>query len=87
MSPNDILVDVRRQPFEPFRMVMLDGTAYDIRHPDQCMVLATAVIVGVSTDPNPLLHFDRYVKLDCRHVTRIEPLGSQAHPGANGPPS
>ena len=86
MSANDILTDVRKQPFEPFRMVMLDGTSYDIYHPDQCMVLVTAVIVGVQK-PSDTQGFERHVKLDCWHVGRIEPLPLAAAPGANGQPA
>jgi hypothetical protein len=46
MAPNQILAEVRRSPFEPFRMVLGNGAVYDIRHPDQCMVMPKAVVVG-----------------------------------------
>jgi hypothetical protein len=46
MSPAQILAEVRRTPFEPFRMVLGNGAVYNIRHPDQCMVLPKSVVVG-----------------------------------------
>ena len=46
MAPNQILAEVRRSPFEPFRMVLGNGAVYDIRHPDQCMVLPKTLVVG-----------------------------------------
>ena len=38
MAPQAILEEVRRSPFEPFKLVLADGARYDIQHPDQCMV-------------------------------------------------
>lgn len=81
MSPGEILVDVRKQPFEPFRMIVTDGTTYEIHHPDQCMVLTTAVIVGMGTDPDSFT--ERTTKIDCRHIVRTAPLPIQRLP-ANG---
>lgn len=46
MAPDQILAAVRRTPFEPFRMVLANGTTHDIEHPDQCMVMPKSVVVG-----------------------------------------
>jgi hypothetical protein len=46
MAPDQILAEVRRTPFEPFRMVLATGAFYDIQHPDQCMVMPKQVVVG-----------------------------------------
>lgn len=48
MAPNEIVAEIRKIPFEPFKLYVVDGPSYDIVHPDQCMVLLTAVIVGVN---------------------------------------
>ncbi len=84
MSPNEILVDLRRQPFEQFRLVMTDGATYEVRHPDQCLVLATAVIVGLESRPEQGW-FERYEKLDCRHISRITYFPPPATAPSNGP--
>lgn len=83
MTPGEILVDLRRQPFEPFRLVMSDGATYEVRHPDQCLVLSTAVIVGLTSQPEQQW-FDRYEKLDCRHISRITYYPPKAKPEVNG---
>jgi hypothetical protein len=84
MLPSDIVQHVRRRPFQPFRMFVSDGTIYDIRHPEMCMVGMGSVIVGVSADPNAVL-FERTVWIDCHHVVRIEQITPTA-PTGNGPP-
>jgi hypothetical protein len=83
MSPNDVLADLRRQPFEPFQLIMTDGASFEIQHPDQCLVLTTALIVGLKTQPGQETS-DRYVKIDCRHVSRIHYLPPATAPGKNG---
>ena len=81
MSPNEILTDLRKQPFEPFRLYVTDGTTHDIRHPDQCFVLSTAVIVGLPSAPDS--PFERSVKIDCRHIVKME-LIRPLTAGSNG---
>lgn len=34
MAPENLRDLLRKQPFEPFRLVMTDGVGLDIRHPD-----------------------------------------------------
>lgn len=89
MSPADILRLTRKQPFEPFRLVVTDGTTYDIRHPEFCMVLQTSLIVGIpgAAESGPA---ENIVWLDPRHVLKIIPLpqtvtGSNGTPTGNGP--
>jgi hypothetical protein len=73
MSPNGILEDLRRQPFEPLRFYLSDGTVYDIRHPEQCMVGMVDVIIGLAADPNAMI-YERLIRVDRRHTVRIEPI-------------
>jgi hypothetical protein len=73
MSPNGILGDLRRQPFEPLRFYLLDGTVYDIRHPEQCMVGMVDVIIGLAADPNAMI-YRRLIRVDRRHIVRIDPI-------------
>ena len=47
MSPQDIEEAVRRRPFAPFRITLTEGSTYDVRHPELCMVGRRAVVVGV----------------------------------------
>lgn len=73
MSPNDLLEDLQKRPFEPLRLYIMDGTIYDIRHPEQCMVGLSSVIVGVASDPASLL-FERMIRIDNRQIHKVEPI-------------
>jgi hypothetical protein len=75
---------LNRRPFEPFRIVLTDGAAFDVRHPDMCMPGHRAAVIGLPAagDPEPV--FERHVIVDLAHITRIEPLSSTVS-GNNSP--
>ncbi len=82
MSPNEILEDVRKRPFEPFRLIVSDGTHYDVFHPELCMVGASSVTIGLARDPaSPL--YERQIKIDCRHAIKTHLLPTSPA-GTNG---
>jgi hypothetical protein len=83
MSPIEILQDLQKRPFEPFRFEVSDGTHYNIMHPELCMVGLSSVIIGLAPDPATPL-YDRTVKVDCSHIVKQVPLPSQPKPGTNG---
>lgn len=90
MSPNDLLKFTRKKPFEPFRLVVSDGSTYEIRHPEFCMVLQTSVIVGVPANLTSGVP-ESAEWIDARHILKVIPLGqSVVGPDAamptNGPP-
>lgn len=71
MAPREILEVVRRSPFEPFRLVLVDGAKFDIQHADQCMVMRKSVMIGeVSPETNGLIEWT--INVNCHHVIRIE---------------
>jgi hypothetical protein len=84
MAPEELRDVLRHQPFEPFRLVMTDGAAYDIPHPDLLMVGRRSAIVGL-TGPSSQILYERTVKVDLLHIIRIEPLQASASSGPNGP--
>jgi hypothetical protein len=73
MSPTDLQEDLRKRPFEPHRLYVLDGTMYDIRHPEQCMVGIFSSVIGVDPDPNTLV-FKRLIRIDNNHIHKVEPI-------------
>ena len=83
MTQEDLRDAVRRQPFEPFRIVLTTGDTYDIRHPDLVMVGRRAAIIGITKDPAATA-FERTIKVDLLHVVGIEDLPVQP-PSTNGP--
>jgi hypothetical protein len=74
LRPDDIRGLLRQQPFEPFRLCLVDGSSYEIRHPDQIVVgRSTLSIAGtVAQLPEPLA--DRDVLVALLHVSRLEPI-------------
>ncbi|MGA8348724.1 MAG: hypothetical protein WB773_13150 [Isosphaeraceae bacterium] len=73
MAPEDLRDLLRKQPFEPFRLVMTDGVGLDIRHPDLLWVGRRIAMVGLTGEPGQTF-FERAVQVDLLHVIRIETL-------------
>ncbi len=85
MTQEDIREVARRQPFEPFRLILTTGATYDISHPDLIMVGKRAAIIGITTDAEQAA-FDRTIKVDLLHVVAIKQLPTP--PAApTGPPA
>jgi hypothetical protein len=75
MRPADIQEHLRRWPFQPLRVHLSDGSAYDIRHPEMAYVSRTELVIGISAGDSRLPA--RSVYCDPVHVTRIEPIDGQ----------
>ena len=72
-----------KQPFQPFRLVMSSGVAYEVRHPEMAFLTRTAIHVGVDVEDGIPADF-RICSL--LHVTAIESLNAPASgPKSNGP--
>jgi hypothetical protein len=79
MRPEDILELLRARLFEPFRMHLTDGAAYEIRHPDMAIVQRSKVTVAVPGPKGPDGPAERTVNCALVHITRTELLnGSEA---------
>ena len=86
MPLDELLRHLKQRPFEPFRIHMLDGTTYDIHHPELVMASVASAIIGIPADTGDYPTYARAVTIALFHVTRLEPLGQQAAASANGPP-
>lgn len=84
MSPEELRDTLRRHPFEPFRLVMTDGTGFEIRHPDLLWIGQRTAMVGLTGQPGQTF-YERSVKVDLLHVIRLEPLESTPPTGLNRP--
>ena len=73
MTPQELRETLRHQPFEPFRLVMTDGTGYEVRHPDLLWIGQWSAMVGLTGKPGETF-YERAVKVDLNHVIRLEPL-------------
>lgn len=84
MTQEELQDAARRQPFEPFRLVLTTGATFDVRHPDLIMVGRRSAIIGISNEPAGTA-FDRTFKVDLLHVVGIEELPVSPPPSSNGP--
>jgi hypothetical protein len=71
MNAEEFLALVRRRSFIPLRIFMSDGTTYELRHPDNVLVLRTRVDIGVPIN-SPGGVVDRVDYLSLLHVVRVE---------------
>ena len=75
MRAQDLLELIRSRPFVPLRIHATDGRTYDVRHPDQVIVLRSRLVIGVGAHngiPERLEH------LSLLHVVRVEEVPSDA---------
>lgn len=74
MNAEQIVEHLRRQPFEPFRIFMSDGSSFEVRHPELAMVRRREVAIALpQVRDRPV---DRFAYCDPLHITRIEPIES-----------
>jgi hypothetical protein len=65
-----------RRPFQPVRIVLSSGQAYEIRHPEVALLTRTDLLVGVDVAEDGVPA--EFKILSLLHVTAIEPLTQQA---------
>ncbi|HEV3255881.1 MAG TPA: hypothetical protein VG013_03285 [Gemmataceae bacterium] len=80
MSLEDLRDIVRKQPFTPFRLFVSDGSAYEVRHPEQVLLGKRSVVIGLALDPTAAA-YDRFAHVDLLHITRLEPFHVAAPTG------
>jgi hypothetical protein len=85
MTQEELQEAARRQPFEPFRVILSTGATFDIRHPDLIMVGRRWAILGITNEPGGTA-CDRTIKVDLLHVVGVEELPISPPP-SNGPPA
>ena len=75
MGPQDLESELKKEPFQPFRIVTTSGNTYDITAKDRplLMVGKRTVIIGLRV-PDTDSYFDRYEVVSLLHVVRLEPI-------------
>jgi hypothetical protein len=84
MTQEELQEAARRQPFEPFRVILSTGATFDIRHPDLIMVGRRSAIIGITNEPGGTA-YDHTLKVDLLHVVGVEELPVSPPPSSNGP--
>ena len=69
MRPQDFFDLLRRRPFVPFRIFATDGRTFDVRHPDQALVLKTRVILPLPGGSDDVAERSEHLALV--HVVRL----------------
>lgn len=70
VSPLEIQKAVHKQPFEPFRLHLSNGSSYEIPHPDFILVTRTAVYVAMDTGEDDVPA--KSVICSPLHITHLE---------------
>jgi hypothetical protein len=75
MAPQDLEAELKKEPFQPFRIVTTGGKTYDVTEKDRPLLWIgkRVVLVGLrvpETDP----YFDRYEVVSLVHIIRLEPI-------------
>jgi hypothetical protein len=71
-----------RRPFEPFRIRLSSGDAYEIRHPENALLLRNGVCLAVPDDKGELPEVPTWCSF--LHIAATEPIGdARSNGGAN----
>jgi hypothetical protein len=79
MNPEELRSGLQERPFQAFRLVLSDGNAYDIHHPELLWVGQHVVYVGLTGSASQTF-FERSVKLSLQHITQIVPIDQMTPP-------
>ena len=72
MSVDALKTALGRRPFEPFRVILSSGDAYEIRHPEFAWLVRGGLYVGLPSDNADLP--ERAVFCSMLHIAAIENL-------------
>jgi len=83
MRPDDLVSWLKVEPFRPFRLHLVSGRSYDIRHPEMMRVgRTTANVFFYEGEPDP---YEKMEMIGLVLIERIEPIdGSPAATSGNG---
>ena len=74
MRPDVLRAMIRRRPFEPIRVCLVDGSTYEIRHPDSIAIGRSTVTIAGTVAHLPKPVGDRDVIVSLLHISRLEPI-------------
>ncbi|MEN1681906.1 MAG: hypothetical protein AAGJ46_20180 [Planctomycetota bacterium] len=76
MSASILKERLFRQPFEPFRVRLSNGQAYEVRHPEMALLYKSGLYVGVPQNSDDLA--EEVVWCSLLHIAAVEPVGSDS---------
>jgi len=78
MRPDDLLQLLRQRPFVPFRLHLSNGRVFEIRHPDQAIVMRSRVVIGAGSGDDLPDHLEHVALV---HIVQIEELPAAREAG------
>ena len=78
MSPESIQKRLLQHPFQPFRIDLSDGSAYEVRQAEMALVLEREIIIALPKPGQEIAR--RAISCDPLHITRIEPINGRSRP-------
>lgn len=83
-SADNIQARLRRQPFEPVRIVTTTGATYDIHHPDLVLVGRRFLVIGLPSAQNPS-QAEQVTQVSLLHITELQDLPVSKPVSGDGP--
>lgn len=84
MRPLDLTRLLFARPFKPFRLYVLENTAFEVRHPEMAALGLSTLTIQVLKSGLSLDIGAQEVIVSLRHITRIEFLPSAKAADGNG---
>jgi hypothetical protein len=80
MRPEDVLVELRKQPFVPLLFRLSNGQEYIVRHPDLVLVGRSSLNIGTPAPDLPPGVYDHYEIVSLLHLAQIVPMPTPTQP-------
>jgi hypothetical protein len=77
----ELLEHLKRQPFQPFRLHVADGSRYDIPGKERLWLFRDHVLVGIPHQRLPWPRIERSVSIPLEEITGVEVLTMPAPSG------
>ncbi len=84
MIPADFRELLQREPFQPFRLHLSNGTTYEIRHPELAVLRFSVVWLHFPAKDLPVPVSESQVIADLGQILFIDFLPPQGGPSPNG---
>ena len=84
MRAEDVLTELKRQPFVPLLIRLSNRREYTVRHPDLVFVGRSSLNIGTAAPDLPPGVHDHYEIVSLLHVAQIAPIPTAPAPGGNG---
>jgi len=75
MSLRELQKRLQKRPFEPFRLVLSSGDAYEMRHPEMALVLKGGIEIAEPDAKGEPPEVAAWCSL--LHITAIEPIATK----------